>query len=105
MDTTQKYIDMCIGLDAIEPTGWKPKLGDKFYDKKFKRVEHIGTRPGLEFYELHPMGIDIVWLPRQDDIQERLDLSISTLQIAFYRFSTGTARLVFSTFEERGVKR
>ncbi len=89
------------GVYEIEQDMWKPKYGDKYYLIKRKIVEHIGTRPGLEFWASKP-GIKVVWLPRQDDIQAMFDQSVSILSLLteFYQFVNGDAHLTFSTFEQ-----
>jgi len=82
MDTTPKYIKMCEGAEEIQKN-WRPEEGD-WANKGLITLVHI-HRPKWSLQILDDSGFpnlyyakNIVWLPRQDQLQKILDNLMTT---------------------------
>lgn len=73
MDTSEKYIKMCGKTEEIQEL-WNPQRGD-FYSS-MREKEGLLTQAHLDLVEFIPFGgikrikHDMIWLPRQDQLQE-----------------------------------
>lgn len=81
MDTSKEYIDMCKKAKEIQDL-WNPSAGDWIYSAEQDRLFCLGDEIFDDGYVFSPRdyGIplrkaypDIIWLPRQDQLQEMVD--------------------------------
>ena len=96
MDTTKKYIKMCEEAEKIQKT-WELKAGDcvAYPPDKQKRIPHC-TEWTIEWYGENDADAwdtkelksewSVIWLPRQDQLQQLSGLCMEDNIILFYEF-------------------
>ena len=77
------YILMCRTAYEIQKK-WRPKAGDFVHDKDYKILRHaIAIVGDCGKWEIHSSE---AWLPRQDQLQEMIDLAMFDKMSAFRNF-------------------
>lgn len=99
MDTTFKYIKMCEKAQEIQELKYNPMIGGNFYFNKDNN--QIGTDKECTLSQFSK-NKDSIWLPRQDQLQEMVEIDIftcfksGTLEIENY--STNKTSIYFEQF-------
>jgi len=96
MDVSSEYIKMCERAEEIQK-GWRPYMGDFLYCPQICTIAIYSSEP-----KPHK---DDIWLPRQDQLQERAlqDEGLQTIIARIYRFSTdhyGSSYTINGTMEQ-----
>lgn len=73
MDTSEQYIKMCKEAKEIQ-VRWRPAEGDYYFVKGTKDMIKILNHTGFAMF---PVCVNYIWLPRQDQLQDMIDISFN----------------------------
>lgn len=97
MDTTETYIKMCEGAEEIQRV-WAKR------NKDTDLAAHKGTHDICVILAEHFSGGETdkyIWLPRQDQLQDMVELSLDVMNYSFYVFSMAVGALnKFTSMEQ-----